>query len=135
MESSKYFDNQVIRIGIIVGLIGGGLMVSLRHINLGLYHLHGYLFIINYLLNMIVGLIVYKKLKKGNTTYLKRLTVGFFIFSVTTVFFIFSSFIFNQYGSERTLQDYIFVPLIGFSIGLILSSLLAISFKAGQWGK
>jgi len=133
MTTSKYYDNQVIRIGIIFGLIGGGLMVYLGFADFGLYYLHGYLFIINYLLTMIVGLTVYKRLEKANTTYLRRLTVGLLIYAVTTVCFAISSFIFNKYASERTLQDKIFVPLIAIAFGLLLSSLLAISFKTRQW--
>ena len=112
MTTHKYYDRQVIRIGLISGLIGGGLMVYLGIADFGLYYMHAYLFIINYLLTMFIGLTVYKKLEKGNTTYLKRLTVGLLIYSVTTICFIISSFIFSKYSPERTLQDKVLVPLI-----------------------
>lgn len=129
MTTSKYFDNQVIRIGFIFGLIGGWFMVSLDFTDFGLYYLHGYLFLINYLLTMIVGLAVYKKLAKDESTYLKRLTTGFLIYALTTICFTIDSVIFGTLSNNRTWEDKLFVPLILIAFGLILSSLLALFFK------
>lgn len=129
MTTSKYCDNQVISIGLIFGLIGGGLMVYLGFTDLGLYYLHGYLFIINHLLTMIVGLTFYKKLAKDQSTYLKRLTTGLLIYTLTTICFTMNSVIFGKLSNERTLEDRVFVPLILVVFGLILSSLLALLFK------
>ena len=82
MRANKFYDKQVIRIGLVFGLIGGGLMVFIRFTDFGLYFLHGYLFLINYLLTMIVGLTIYKKLAKDKSTYLKRLFTGVLILSL-----------------------------------------------------
>ena len=132
MTTNKYFDKHVIRIGLISGLVGGGLMVYLDFADFGLGYIHGYLFFINYLLTMFVGLAVYKNLEKKNTTYLKRLSVGLLIYSVTTVCFIIYSYVFGKYSTERTLQDKLIVPLILIAFGLFLSSLLALCFKTRQ---
>ena len=132
MTTNKYLDKHVIRIGLICGLIGGGLMVYLGIADFGLGYIHGYLFFINYLLTMFVGLAAYKNLEKKNTTYLKRLSVGLLIYSVTTICFIIYSYFFGKYNTERTFQDKLSVPLILIAFGLFLSSLLALCFKTRQ---
>ena len=129
MATSKYYDKEVISIGLIFGLIGGGLMVFLGFADFGLYYLHGYLFIINYLLTMIVGLTFYKNLSKSESTYLKRLTTGALIYGLMTICFEIMSIIFGKLSINRTWEDNVFVPLILIAFGLILSSLLALFFK------
>jgi len=129
MTISKYFDNQVIRIGLIFGLIGGGLMVFLGFADFGLYYLHGYLFIINYLLTMTVGLTVYKRLAKVESTYLKRLITGLLIYTFMSICFFINSVIFGKLSNNRIWEDKVFVPLILVAFGLVLSSLLALTFK------
>ena len=115
--------------GLIFGLIGGGLMIYLGFADFGLFYLHGYLFIINYLLTMIVGLTVYKKLAKAESTYLKRLTTGLLIYTLMTICFTIYSVIFEKLSNDRTWEDKVFVPLILIAFGLILSSLLALTLK------
>lgn len=129
MTTSKYHDNQVIRIGVIFGLIGGGLMVFLGFADFGLYYLHGYLFIINYMLTIIAGLIVYKKLAKNESTYLKRVTTGLLIYALTTLCFTINSVIAGKLSNHTTWEDKVFAPLILVLFGLILSPLLALLFK------
>lgn len=109
--------------------MGGGLMVYLDFADFGLYYLHGYLFILNYLLTMIVGLIVYKKLVKDESTYLKRLTTGLLIYALTTICFAINALIVGKLRNSRTWEDKVFVPLILVAFGLILSALLALLIK------
>ena len=130
--NNKYIDIKVIRIGLLTGIMGAGLMIYLGTADLGLGNFHGYLFILNYLIVIIAGLLVYKNLAKENTTYFKRLTLGFLIFFVTSLFFYSYSIIFNKFSNQRTQEDKIFVPLIYIAIGLLLSSLLAMLIKHRQ---
>lgn len=129
MITIKYFDNHVLRISLIFGLMGGGLMVFLRFADFRLYYLNGYLFIINYLLTMIIGLSVYKKLAKHESTYLKRFTIAILIYSLTTICFTIGSIMFGNLSNQHTWEDKVFVPLILVAFGLICSSFLALFFK------
>ena len=69
MKNTKFYDNKIIQIGLIYGLIGGIVMVFLRFVDFGLYYLHGFLFIANYLINMIVGLNIYNKSLQKKSTF------------------------------------------------------------------
>ena len=130
MRANKFYDKQVIRIGLVFGLIGGGLMVFIRFTDFGLYFLHGYLFLINYLLTMIVGLTIYKKLAKDKSTYLKRLFTGVLIYTLTTTCFIINSSIFGKISNNRTWEDIVFTTLIIIVFGLMISSLLALIIRS-----
>ena len=131
MIANKFYDNQVIGIGLIFGLIGGGLMVFIRFTEFGLYFLHGYLYLINYLLIMLVGLKVYKKLAKNKSTYVKRLFTGVLIYALMTIFYIINSSIFGKI-SNSTWEDKVFIPYIIVFFGLIISSLLALIIKSSN---
>ena len=132
MTTRKYFDKQVIRIGLIFGLIGGGLMIYLGFADFGLHYLQGYLFLINYLLIIITGLAFYKKTAKDKSTYIKRFITGLFIYFLSTICFFINSVIFGKLSYDRTFEDRVFVPLILIAFGLILSSLLALLFKPSK---
>jgi multisubunit Na+/H+ antiporter MnhB subunit len=135
MTKSKYFDKQVICAEIIFGIIGGGLMLYLSKAEFGLYYLHGYLFIIHYLLIMIVGLTVYKKLTKEKSTYLKRLITGFLICALTTICFIISHIIFGTHSNKGTFENKVFDALIIIAFGFILSSFLALLYSSRNKSK
>lgn len=128
----KYYDKQLISIGLIFGIIGGGLMSYIRNADFGLYYMHSYLYIVNYLLIMIIGLTVYKKVAKGNSTYLKRTITGFLIYSVTTTFYLIYSSSLEDFSINRNLEDKVLAPLTIIAIGLLLSSFLALFYKPRQ---
>lgn len=129
MMTNKFYDKQVFNIGIIFGLIGGLLMIGLRVADFGLGYIHGYLFLINYLLIMVIGLAVYKNRANGASTYLKRFSVGLIIYLAATICFGVYSISFRQFNQDRTMQDKLLVPLIVILFGLFLSSIFAFSFK------
>ena len=130
MRTTKFYDNQVLRIGLVFGFTGGGLMIFIRFTDFGLYYLHGYLFLINYLLTMIVGLTVYKMLAKDKSTYLKRLVTGLLIYALTTICFIINFSIFGKISNNNAWEDKVLSSLIIVVFGLIMSSLLALIIRS-----
>jgi hypothetical protein len=132
MTTNEYLDRQIIGIGLIVGIMGGGLMIYLSIADFGLYYMHSYLYFINYLLTMIIGLTVYKKVAKDNSTYLKRTITGFLIYSLTTICYLIYSTSFENFNLNRSLEEKVFGSLILIAIGLIFSLLLALFYKPRQ---
>lgn len=130
--TNKFYDMHVLRIGSLFGLIGGALMIYLLVADFGLGYIHGFLFILNYLLVMLVGLAFYKKRANGITSYLKRFSLGILIYCIMSVCSIIYSTYFAEGNPERTMPDKLFVPLIFIAIGLFLSSLLALCFKTAK---
>lgn len=78
---------------------------------------------------MITGLIVYKRLAKYESTYLKRLITGLLVYVLTTECFTVNAVITGKLSGDATWLDKIFAHLILIGFGLILSSLLALLFK------
>ncbi len=126
MKNTKFYDNKIIQIGLIYGLIGGIVMVFLRFVDFGLYYLHGFLFIANYLINMIVGLNIYNKSLQKKSTFLKRMITALFIYILTTITYVVITITFGKFNIESTSGDKLFLALISIALGLVISSILAL---------
>lgn len=126
MKNTKFYDNKIIQIGLIYGLIGGIVMVFLRFVDFGLYYLHGFLFIANYLINMIVGLNIYNKSLQKKSTFLKRMITALFIYILTTITYVVITITFGKFNIESTSVDKLFLALISIALGLVISSILAL---------
>ena len=126
MKNTKFYDNKIIQIGLIYGLIGGIIMVFLRFVDFGLYYLHGFLFIANYLINMIVGLNIYNKSLQKKSTFLKRMITALFIYILTTITYVVITITFGKFNIESTSGDKLFLALISIALGLVISSILAL---------
>lgn len=126
MKNTKFYDNKIIQIGLIYGLIGGIVMVFLRFVDFGLYYLHGFLFIANYLINMIVGLNIYNKSLQKKSTFLKRMITALFIYILTTTTYVVITITFGKFNIESTSGDKLFLALISIALGLVISSILAL---------
>lgn len=126
MKNTKFYHNKIIQIGLIYGLIGGIVMVFLRFVDFGLYYLHGFLFIANYLINMIVGLNIYNKSLQKKSTFLKRMITALFIYILTTITYVVITITFGKFNIESTSGDKLFLALISIALGLVISSILAL---------
>ncbi len=126
MKNTKFYDNKIIQIGLIYGLIGGIVMVFLRFVDFGLYYLHGFLFIANYLIDMIVGLNIYNKSLQKKSTFLKRMITALFIYILTTITYVVITITFGKFNIESTSGDKLFLALISIALGLVISSILAL---------
>ena len=135
MKANQFYNHSILRIGLIIGLIGGGLMIYLDNVNFGLGYFHGYLYIINYLLTMIISLTIYKLIAKESTTYLKGLTTGLLTYFLTTLSFIIYKIVTGRYSAQSTFIDFLLIALIIIGFGLITSSLLAFCVKSRQLWK
>lgn len=129
MTTNKFYCKQAFNIGITFGLIGGLLMIGLRIADFGLEYIHGYLFLINYLLIMFLGLAFYKNRARVILTYSKRFSIGLIIYFTATICYGIYSLAFGQYSQEHKMQDKLLVPLIAILFGLFLSSLFALFFR------
>ena len=125
-----YFYKRSIIIGSIAGLIGGLIEIWLSKDDFGLGYFSGYLFFINYISIIAIGLAIKTRLEKEKSTYLKRLGFGFFIYSViTTIRFLNMIMFYDWAGRENTtLEDFVALIVLAL-IGLTISSLLALIIR------
>jgi hypothetical protein len=107
------------------GVIGGIFMIPIHYFDYGTTNLFPWLFIINEILFMWIGLKMFKK-RNTITGYWTRFKIVFYIFLIINLInFIYSYFI--KETIDRTTSDYLIPPLMITLFGILLSALIAYS--------